>query len=115
MAIHRRGSGRVYRRGNIWWMQYYVRGSLVRETTDFTEKADAENLLKQKIGEAAAGRHAGAVRATIGDICALVIEDNRLRRLRDAERRGDEEQQRHCRELLRLTIEGIAAGMRTTG
>jgi phosphoenolpyruvate carboxylase len=38
-----------------------------------------------------------------------------LRRLRDAERRGDEEQQRHCRELLRLTIEGIAAGMRTTG
>ena len=84
MAIHRRGSGRIYQRGNIWWMQYYVRGSLVRETTDFTEKADAENLLKQKIGEAAAGRHAGAVRATIGDICALVIEDNRLRRLRDA-------------------------------
>jgi phosphoenolpyruvate carboxylase len=38
-----------------------------------------------------------------------------LRRLRDAERRGDEEQQRECRELLRLTIEGVAAGMRTTG
>jgi phosphoenolpyruvate carboxylase len=38
-----------------------------------------------------------------------------LRRLREAERRGDEEQQRECRELLRLTIEGVAAGMRSTG
>jgi phosphoenolpyruvate carboxylase len=38
-----------------------------------------------------------------------------LRRLRDAERRGDTERQAECRELLRLTIEGVAAGMRTTG
>ena len=38
-----------------------------------------------------------------------------LRRLRAAEKRGDEEQQKQCRELLRLTIEGVAAGMRTTG
>ena len=38
-----------------------------------------------------------------------------LRRLREAERRGDEERQTECRELLRLTIEGVAAGMRTTG
>ena len=38
-----------------------------------------------------------------------------LRRLREAERSGSEEQQTECRELLRLTIEGVAAGMRTTG
>jgi len=38
-----------------------------------------------------------------------------LRRLREAERRGDEARQAECRELLRLTIEGVAAGMRTTG
>jgi phosphoenolpyruvate carboxylase len=38
-----------------------------------------------------------------------------LRRLREAERRGNQEQTRDCRELLRLTIEGVAAGMRTTG
>ena len=38
-----------------------------------------------------------------------------LRRLRDAERRGDTARQAECRELLRLTIEGVAAGMRTTG
>jgi phosphoenolpyruvate carboxylase len=38
-----------------------------------------------------------------------------LARLRDAERRGDVQRQAECRELLRLTIEGVAAGMRTTG
>jgi phosphoenolpyruvate carboxylase len=38
-----------------------------------------------------------------------------LSRLRDAERRGDLQRQAESRELLRLTIEGVAAGMRTTG
>jgi phosphoenolpyruvate carboxylase len=38
-----------------------------------------------------------------------------MRRKREAERRGDEARQAECRELLRLTIEGVAAGMRTTG
>jgi len=38
-----------------------------------------------------------------------------LRRLREAERRGEQDEQMECRELLRLTIEGVAAGMRTTG
>jgi phosphoenolpyruvate carboxylase len=38
-----------------------------------------------------------------------------MRRMREAERRGDEARQAQCRQLLRLTIEGVAAGMRTTG
>jgi integrase len=83
-AVHKRGSGTVYRRGRIWWIQYFVRGQLVPESTGFTEKADAENLLKQRIGEVAAGRRAGPERATIADLCRLVVEDNRLRKLRDA-------------------------------
>jgi hypothetical protein len=84
MAIHKRGGGTIYRRGKIWWMQYYIRGRLVQETTGFTQKADAENLLKQRIGEAAAGLRVGPERATIADLCSLVMEDNRLRNLRDA-------------------------------
>jgi integrase len=84
MAIHKRGSGTIYLRGKTWWMQYYVRGRLMQETTNFRQKADAENLLKQRIGEVAAGRRVGPERATIADLCNLVIEDNRLRNLRDA-------------------------------
>jgi integrase len=66
-------------------MQYYVRGRLVQETSGFRERAEAENLLQQRIGEAAAGRRVGPQRATIADLCNLVIEDNRLRNLRDAQ------------------------------
>ncbi|MBM3746650.1 MAG: site-specific integrase [Acidobacteria bacterium] len=85
MAIHKRGSGTVYQRGSIWWIQYFVRGRPVQESSGFEEKAGAENLLKQRIGEVAAGRRTGPERATIADLCALVIEDNRLRKLRDAQ------------------------------
>jgi integrase len=84
-TVRKRGSGTVYRRGRIWWIQYFVRGQIVPESTGFTEKADAENLLKQRIGEVAAGRRVGPERATIADLCALVVEDNRLRKLRDAQ------------------------------
>ncbi len=44
-----------------------------------------------------------------------LIQVEWLRRLHEAERLRDETRQAECRELLRLTIEGVAAGMRTTG
>jgi integrase len=81
---NKRGSGTTYQRGNIWWIQYSVRGLLTQESSGFTERADAENLLKQRIGDVAAGRPVGRERATIADLCKLVFEDNRLRSLRDA-------------------------------
>src|ERR1017187_2155323 len=84
-AMRKRGNGTVYRRGRIWWIQYFVRGLIVPESSHSTEKADAENLLKQRIGEVAAGRRVGPERATIADLCALVVEDNQLRNLRDAQ------------------------------
>ena len=69
-TVHRRGSGTVYRRGRIWWIQYFVRGRIVPEGSGSAEKADAENLLKRRIGEVAAGRRVGPERATILLICA---------------------------------------------
>jgi integrase len=82
MAIHKRGSGTTFPRGSVWWIQYFVRGLRVRESTGFTKKADAENLLKQRIGEVAAGLRPGPDKATIADLCSLVLEDHRLRHLR---------------------------------
>jgi len=83
-TMRKRGNGTVYRRGRIWWVQYFVRGRIASESSGFSDKADAENLLKQRIGEVAAGRRVGPERATIADLCALVVEDNQLRKLRDA-------------------------------
>jgi phosphoenolpyruvate carboxylase len=44
-----------------------------------------------------------------------LIQVEWLKRLRECERRGDEEGQAACRDMLRLTIEGVATGMRSTG
>jgi integrase len=82
MARHYR-TGTVYERGGVWWLAYFVRGRRVRESSGFTVKADAENLLRQRVGDVAAGRRVGPEKATIGDLCALVLEDYQLRKLRD--------------------------------
>jgi integrase len=55
----------------------------MRESTGFTEKKDAENLLKQRVGEVAAGRRVGSEKATIEDLCNLAIADAEMRKLRD--------------------------------
>src|SRR5690242_8419825 len=80
--VRRRGNGTVYQRGRIWWIQYFVHGRIVPESSGSTEKADAEKLLKQRIGEVAAGRRVGPERATIADLCALVVADHQMRKLR---------------------------------
>jgi integrase len=84
-TVRRRGCGTVYQRGQVWWIQYFVDGLKVPESSGSTEKADAERLLKQRVGEAASGRRQATGRATIADLCALVLADNQLRQLRDAQ------------------------------
>src|SRR5712692_6230627 len=50
-----RGEGRIWRRGRIWWIKYYVRGRPVCESSRSDRRAVAERLLRQRLGEAAAG------------------------------------------------------------
>ena len=69
MAVHKRGTGSVYLRGSTWWMQYYVKGLPVQESTGFKERSSAENLLRQRVGEAAASKRAAPEKATINDLC----------------------------------------------
>ena len=83
MAIHKRGSGTVYNRGNVWWVQYYINGVPVLESSGQYDKTAAENFLKQRQGDVAAGRIVGPSKATIADLCDLVVQDYQIRRLRD--------------------------------
>src|SRR5208283_3288532 len=73
VILHRTGT--VYERGGVWWLVYFVRGRRVRESSGFTVKGDAENLLRQRVGDVAAGRRVGPEKATIGDLCALVQKE----------------------------------------
>jgi integrase len=54
-ACRARGEGRIWRRGRIWWIQYYAHGRQVRESSRSDRKPVAERLLRQRLGEAAAG------------------------------------------------------------
>jgi len=41
---------------STWWIQYFVRGKRYRESSGSSTRADAVNLLKQRVGQAAQRR-----------------------------------------------------------
>ena len=84
MARRTKGTGSLYLRGRIWWMTYYVHGRPVSESSGVTDKEEAKRKLATKVGEVASGRDLSPERASIADLCNLVMVDYRIRRLRDA-------------------------------
>ena len=80
---HSRGTGTVYRRGSIWWLQYFANGRQINTSAKTTDEAEARRQLKVKVGEAAAGKDVAPERATVNDLCELVLADYKLRKLRD--------------------------------
>lgn len=81
----RYGTGSLFKNGRTWWLQYYVKGQRVTENSKLVDRVAADDLLKQRVAEAAAGQIISAPgRVTVGEICFLVLADNRLRRLRDS-------------------------------
>jgi hypothetical protein len=78
----------VYLRGNVWWKQYFVNGRQINESAKTTDEAEARRQLRVAIGEAAAGKDVALERATINDLCELVLADYKLRKLRDADTFG---------------------------
>ena len=55
----RTGTGRVYQRGNVWWIQYGFRGEDIRESSKSEKKPDANKLLKRRLGEMGRGKLVG--------------------------------------------------------
>lgn len=72
-----RGQGRIYQRGETWWIQYSHRGKLHRESSKSTDQARAVSLLQLRQGEMAQGRLPGfdAEKVTFGDLEALIEAD----------------------------------------
>lgn len=80
MRRRTKGAGCLKLRGRIWWILYPAGGRQIPESSGSTDKAVAEQLLKQRIGEVASGDVDVALdRATIDDLCALVVADYQLR------------------------------------
>jgi len=49
--------GTIYKRGNIYWIQYYRNGKPYRESTKSTKESDAKRKLKKREGEEIPGIH----------------------------------------------------------
>src|SRR5213594_1567936 len=54
-----RGTGRVYKRNSIWWLEYWHNGEQHRETSKSTLAVDATRLLKQRLSEIHTGSFIG--------------------------------------------------------
>ena len=50
-----KGDGRVFQRGEIWWVAYYHDGREYRESSESRQRKEAVRLLRQRVGEVAAG------------------------------------------------------------
>lgn len=69
--------GSLYRRGHIWWIQYYRRGRLFRESSRSPLKTAAATLLKTREGDIAHGRPSAiqAERTLFEDLVKLHLQD----------------------------------------
>lgn len=66
--------GRVFQRGNRWWVAYYISGREYRESAG-TTRQEAERVLRTRLsGEPA------PVQLTVNDLLDLVVEDYRINR-----------------------------------
>jgi integrase len=72
--------GRVYQRGQVWWVQYWYRGRLYRESSESSRRSAAVKLLRRRQGEMGRGRLAGpAVERTCFDALAeMLFNDYRV-------------------------------------
>ena len=50
-----KGDGRVFKRGQIWWVAYYQDGQERRESSKSRQRKEAVGLLRRRVGEIAAG------------------------------------------------------------
>lgn len=54
-----RGMGRIFRRGEVWWIAYYVNGTERRESAKSNGEGDARRLLKNRLKQIHGGRYVG--------------------------------------------------------
>jgi integrase len=94
-----RGLGGVYQRGGVWWVQFYVHGKRVRESSASANRAVAVRLLKQRIGDVQSGKPVGPQidRTTLDELTEMLLDDYRANGRRSIDR--VEDAIKHLREF----------------
>ena len=79
-----RGTGSIFQRAGVWWVKFHHNGRAYRESSHSTREKDAQRLLARRLGQIACGQFTGLQpeKVTISQICQLVVDDHKHRRLR---------------------------------
>lgn len=72
-----KGMGRIFKRGNAWWIAYSHRGKEHRESSHSESEAQARKLLKKRLGEIGRGRLIGPVeeKVTFEEMAQDLLKD----------------------------------------
>src|SRR4029453_9431131 len=74
MKRRAKGTGRVYKRGGIWWIQFFVDGNRYFESSGSQHRYDAEALLRKRLDRPVDRK------PTINAILDRLIEDYEIRK-----------------------------------
>ena len=90
--IRKRGTGSIYRRGEVWWIKYYRDGTPIRESTGSTSKARANRKLLERLRAVSGGEpfRIGLEKIKASELAEDFLQDyriNELKSLDDAEAR----------------------------
>jgi integrase len=82
--------GSIYKRGNIFWIQYYRNGKPYRETTKSQKEADAKRLLKKREGEISDGKLPGIYfdRVKFDELAEDFLRDYRINQKKSLDKAG---------------------------
>ena len=80
--------GRIYRRGNMLWVQYFRAGKYYRESCHSDKESDAKRLLKLREGAIAAGKtpNLKVEKTTFDEIAADYVTDYKMNSRKSLER-----------------------------
>ena len=72
------GTGSIYQRGNIWWVQVYIDGKAVVQSSKSSKKSDAVKLRNQLLGKKERGELSGgaAEKVLIGELLDDVLRSD---------------------------------------
>jgi integrase len=77
--------GSLYKRGSVWWIKYYYRGKMIRESSKSTKKTVAQRFLDLREGEVAQSKVPGYYfdKVTFDDLYTDLKNDWELRGLKN--------------------------------
>ena len=83
-----KGTGRIYKRGNTWWVDYSFRGKRYRESTGSDLKKDAQKLLRKRMAEMGTGKLVGPdeEKVTLTHLLDLIRQDYKINGRKSARR-----------------------------